>query len=234
MRLLPIGTEAIRTLAIRSLVLAIVLLTAWPAAAQLTRDELAMRNQIYELQQQVQTLQQQLSNQGGRSNLGQPGYSGSQSSGGSDVVPQLLARVQTLEEEMRTLRGRVDQAENEVQQQGADLGKRIDDLRFQLQNGQAGGAPGEAAPPGGPSFGTGYPANGLPPTSGPGGPIPLQGVRRSARRRAPWEARRHPHCRRRNRPARRCGARRSLPCRMATQRWRGTTTRRRKPRRTRC
>ncbi|HTB46850.1 MAG TPA: hypothetical protein VK741_24750 [Acetobacteraceae bacterium] len=174
MRLLPIGTEAIRTLAIRSLVLAIVLLTAWPAAAQLTRDELAMRNQIYELQQQVQTLQQQLSNQGGRSNLGQPGYSGSQSSGGSDVVPQLLARVQTLEEEMRTLRGRVDQAENEVQQQGADLGKRIDDLRFQLQNGQAGGAPGEAAPPGGPSFGTGYPANGLPPTSGPGGPIPLQ------------------------------------------------------------
>ncbi len=188
MRLLPIGSVAIRTLAIRAVVLAIVLLTAWPAAAQLTRDELAMRNQIYELQQQVQTLQQQLSSQGGGTYLGRPGNSGSQSGGGNDVVPQLLARVQTLEEEMRTLRGRVDQAENEIQQQGADLGKRIDDLKFQLQNGQAGGAPSEAAPPAGPGFGTGYPANGagypanstgypangLPPTAGPGGPIPLQ------------------------------------------------------------
>ena len=36
MRLLPIGSVAIRTLAIRAVVLAIVLLTAWPAAAQLT------------------------------------------------------------------------------------------------------------------------------------------------------------------------------------------------------
>jgi TolA-binding protein len=181
---------AIRTLAIRTLVLAILLLTAWPAAAQLTREELALRNQIYELQQQVQTLQQQVANQsaGGGSYLGRPGYSGSQSSGGNDVVPQLLARVQTLEEEVRTLRGRVDEAENQLQQQGADLGKRIDDLKFQMQNGQAGGAPTEAAPPAGPDSGAGYPANGtgyppngtgyppngLPQTSGPGAPIPLQ------------------------------------------------------------
>jgi TolA-binding protein len=186
MRLLPIGTVAIRTLAIRSLVLAIVLLTAWPAAAQLTREELALRNQIYELQQQVQALQQQVSNQGGGGGtyLGRPGYSGSQGGGGNDVVPQLLARVQTLEEEMRTLRGRVDQAENALQQQGADLGKRIDDLKFQMQNGQAGGAPAEAAPPAGPDSstgypgngypGNGYPGNGLPQTSGPGAPIPPQ------------------------------------------------------------
>jgi len=167
MGLLPIWALAIRTLA-----LAALLLTAWPAAAQMTREEIALRNQIYELQQQVQALQQQMAGQGrsGGSYLSQPGYQAPQANGGNDIVAQLLARVQTLEEEVRTLRGRVDETQNELQKQGADLGKRIDDLAFQMQNpGATGGTPTETAPPAGP----GSPA-GLPQGPAPGSPIPLQ------------------------------------------------------------
>jgi TolA-binding protein len=162
MRLLPIWTVGIRTLALAGL-----LLTARPAAAQLTRDEIALRNQIYELQQQVQALQQQGSQGGnGGSYLGRPSYQAPQSGGGSDVVAQLLARVQTLEEDVRTLRGRVDEIQNAQQQQAQDLGKRIDDLRFQMQNpGAAGGAPTEAPPPAGPDLSGGPP---------PGSPVQLQ------------------------------------------------------------
>ncbi len=43
---------------------------------------------------------------------------------------------------MRQLRGRIDETQNLVQRQGADLNKRIDDLAFQI-NPQGGGA----APP---------------------------------------------------------------------------------------
>jgi TolA-binding protein len=172
MRLLPIWTLAIRALALAGL-----LLTAWPAAAQMTRDEIALRDQVYELQQQVQALQQQVATQrgGGGSYLGRPGY---QAPPGGDIVAQLLARVQTLEEEVRTLHGRVDEAQNELQKQGADLGKRIDDLAFQMQNpGATGGAPTEAAPPAGPDSGAGAPAgspSGSPQGPAPGSPVPLQ------------------------------------------------------------
>jgi TolA-binding protein len=166
MRWLPI-----RTLAIRAVALAGLLLAAWPAAAQMTREELALRNQIYELQQQVQLLQQQMSAQGGGggSYLGRPGYPPPQSGGGNDLVAQLLARVQTLEEEVRTLRGRVDEVQNQLQQQTADLGKRIDDLTFQMQNGQAPGGAGQATP-GSPAAPQGYAPQG----AGPGSPVPLQ------------------------------------------------------------
>ena len=170
MRLLPIRTLAIRTLVLASLLATTLLLAMGPAAAQLTRDEIELRNQIYELQQQVQALQQNAQGGNGGSYLGRPSYQPPPSGGGNDVVAQLLARVQTLEEEVRTLRGRDDELENALQKQGADLGKRIDDLTFQLQN-QQGGAPTEAAPPAGPES----PAGALPAQGpAPGAPIPLQ------------------------------------------------------------
>lgn len=176
----------IRTLAIRALTFTGLLLMAWPASAQLTREEIALRNQIYELQQQVQALQQQAGS-GGGSYLGRPGGQPPQAGSGNEVVPQLLARVQTLEEEVRTLHGRVDELQNQLEQQASDLGKRIDDLTFQMQNGQTpGSAPAQgAAPPGSASAGTsqgstpqGYAPQGYPPQGyaarGPGSPIPLQ------------------------------------------------------------
>ena len=60
--------------------------------------------------------------------------------GGSDLVAQLLSRVDALEEQVRQLRGRIDETQNQVQRQGAELGKRIDDMAFQAQNPQVGAA----------------------------------------------------------------------------------------------
>src|SRR6185312_1408301 len=46
---------------------------------------------------------------------------------------------------------RVDEVDNRVQQQSADLGKRIDDLAFQMQNGGAAAGQAPGAPPAAPS-----------------------------------------------------------------------------------
>ena len=112
-------------------------LLAWvaPAAAQVeSREGIALQNQILELRRQVQTLQDQ-SNRGGGSptNLGRGAYP-PPPAGGGDLVTQLLSRVDALEEQVRQLRGRIDETQNDVQRQGADLGKRIDDMAFQTQN----------------------------------------------------------------------------------------------------
>jgi TolA-binding protein len=127
-----------------------------PAWAQLeSREAIALQNQIMELRQQLQTLQQ--SGRGG----GNPTYLGGgypqPSSGGNDLLAQLVTRVGALEEQMRQLRGRIDETENQVQRQGADLGKRIDDLAFQVN--PQGGTPPASAPP--------APQSGLLPQPGP-------------------------------------------------------------------
>ena len=52
--------------------------------------------------------------------------------GGSDLLAQLLTRVDSLEDQVRQLRGRIDETQNQLQQQTTDLSKRIDDLAFQI------------------------------------------------------------------------------------------------------
>ena len=134
------------------------------ATAQVeTREGLALRNQIWELQQQVQDLRQQVQQrQGGGSYLGQPYSTPQAQGGGNDMVAQLLARVQTLEEQVRELRGKIAETQNQLEQQNAALNKRIDDLTFQLQNPQAGGAaPMPGGGPGGPGQ-AGGPSGGAP------------------------------------------------------------------------
>ena len=110
--------------------------SALPANAQVeTREGIALQNQILDLRRQLQTLQDQ--NARGPStptNLGRAPYP--PASGGSDLIAQLLSRVDTLEEQVRQLRGRVDETQNQVQRQGADLSKRIDDMQFQSQTSQ--------------------------------------------------------------------------------------------------
>jgi TolA-binding protein len=161
MRLLPIWTLALAGL---------LLTAAWPAAAQpLTREEIELHDQVYQLQQEVQALQAQVAQQrNGGSYLGQQqGYPPPRSGAGAggDLVAQLLTQVQSLEAEVRDLRGRIDETQNELKQSVADLGKRIDDLAFQVNQGAgnpgagtagapaagAPAAPGEEAPPAGPS-----------------------------------------------------------------------------------
>ncbi|HTI79692.1 MAG TPA: tetratricopeptide repeat protein [Acetobacteraceae bacterium] len=127
---------------IRPILAAVALMfAAMPAWAQVeSREGIALQNQILDLQRQVQGMQAQ-AGRGSPTNLG-GGYSGpppSTSSG--DLVAQLLSRVGALEDQVRQLRGRVDELQNQADRQSADLAKKIDDLAFQMQN------PGAAAPP---------------------------------------------------------------------------------------
>jgi TolA-binding protein len=134
-----------------------------PALAQIeSREGIALRDQIAELRYELQRLQAQVSSGRGGSVLGsQPPPP--QSAGGNDVTAQLVVRVQQLEDEVRQLRGRTDELQNQLQQQTADIGKRLDDLAFQLQNPQAAAAAAAAARQAGAA-------------SGPAAPTPLTGA----------------------------------------------------------
>ena len=140
------------------IVAACLVLACWPLAAGAqpeSREAIALQNQIYQLQQQVESLRQQVANgQSGGSSLGGYGYQQQSQQGSSnDMVAQLLSRVNTLDEQMRELRGQVDELQNETQQKLADLNKQIGDLKFQMQNpgAAAGTAPGAPMTPGGPA-----------------------------------------------------------------------------------
>ena len=142
-----------------------------PAVAQIeSREGIALRDEILQLRQEVDALRAQVNEQGGAS-FGGGRSSASESAGGgsvgaSDMVPRLLERVNTLEDEIRSLRGRVDELQNEQQQQAADLNKKIGDLQFQLQNPGAAPPDGTApAPAGAPS-----PAGTAPPDAPAGVP----------------------------------------------------------------
>jgi len=130
---------------------ALAIVPARPAQAQFTsREAIALNNQIAELRHDVQGLREQIGRGGGGGSSSALGgtRSAPPAAGGSDTVTQLLDRVSQLEEEVRTLRGRIDEAYNASQRQGEDLSKQIGDLNFKL-DGQAGtGAPAPAAAPG--------------------------------------------------------------------------------------
>ena len=123
-----------------------------------TREGIALQNEIYQLQQELEQLRQQGPSRGGGSALG--GYSDREAApprGESNLVTQLLSRVDMLEGQVRDLRGRIDELQNQTQQQSADLSKQLDDLKFRMQNGggrpppgDADTAPSEAPPPEGP------------------------------------------------------------------------------------
>lgn len=133
-------------LAIGLALLLLVIALRQPVQAQVeSREGIALQNQILELRRQMQMLQDQ-SNRGGAppTYLGRSGYPPPPGSS-SDLVAQLLSRVDALEEQVRQLRGRIDETQNQVQRQGLELGKRIDDMAFQGGAGPAGGPP--AAPP---------------------------------------------------------------------------------------
>jgi TolA-binding protein len=135
-----------------------------PAHAQEmeSREAIALQNEIYQLQQEIGSLRQQLANGSrGGSSLGGYSYQQAPPSQGAanDMVAQLLSRVNTLDDQVRDLRGRIDELQNQTQQQNADLSKQLADLKFQMQNGGAGAAappsdadaaPSEAPPPEGP------------------------------------------------------------------------------------
>ncbi len=154
---------------------------AMPALAQMdSREGIALQNQIYQLRQEIQ----QLRDQAGRGGSVLAPSRGSASVSG-DMLTQLLTRVDAMEEQVRQLRGRIDETQYQLQRQNADLTKRIEDLAFQMGAGGAGGgaaggltAPAPSPRPTPPSQG---PAPGSLPTpltppapSGPAQPAPPQ------------------------------------------------------------
>ena len=121
-----------------------------PARAQIeSREGIQLENEVAELRQQLQGLRDQLARTppAGGSSLG--GYQAPPPPAGatSDATAQLLDRVLRLEDEVRALRGRIDEVDNARQRQAEDLGKQIGDLNFKIDNGAAGGAPTPGAPP---------------------------------------------------------------------------------------
>lgn len=142
------------------LMLIALLLAAAPARAQPeTREGIFLQNQIQELKRDIMQLRDQM--RSGGSSLGNrapvPGP-GPVMAG--DVTTALLERVSRLEDEVRQLRGKLDEAANTQRRMGEDLTKQIDDLNFKLDNG--------AARPGAP------PAR--PPAPGVTVPVPVPGA----------------------------------------------------------
>jgi len=141
-----------------------------------SREGIALQNQIYQLRQQLQAVQDQMARGGGGSGSRQPSYlPPPPQSGGSDLLAQLLTRVDSLEEQVRQLRGRIDETQNQLQRQNDDLGKRIDDLAFQMnpQNGALRGPSAPSSSQGPTSMPLVPPSPPRPPTAaGPTGPRP--------------------------------------------------------------
>ncbi len=121
-------------------VLAVMLALGAPSPGALaqvdSREGIALQNQMYQLRQEMQVLRDQIGHGSGAPATGRGDYT-APSGSGNDMLAQLLTRVDALEDQVRGLRGRVDELQNQLQRRSADLGKRIDDLAFQM-NSQAG------------------------------------------------------------------------------------------------
>jgi len=127
------------------------MLLAPPAMAQVeTREGIYLQNQILELKQQFQQMQQIQSSPGMAPAVpegeGAPAPAPGVSAGGNDSVAQLLVRVTELEEELRSMRGKLAELSNQAQRDHDELNKKIDDLAFKTGHGAV-PAPGDGAAP---------------------------------------------------------------------------------------
>ncbi len=138
-----------RPVGVRASLLAALLLSGpvvVPAAAQQvdSREGITLQNQILELRRDLQQLQLQ---RGG--GLPAPVPRGGGVGGGNELSAQLLDRVTSLEEEVRRLRGQLDEQANANRRAQDDLAKQIGDLGFRQQNaGAASPGPSSRPPPG--------------------------------------------------------------------------------------
>lgn len=109
-----------------------------------SREGIALQNQMYQLRQELQMLRDQVAHGGVAM---PPARGGPPAALGNDMVAQLLTRVDGMDDQLRQLRGRIDELQNQMQRQNADLGKRVDDLAYQM-TGRAGAdaVPGQPAP----------------------------------------------------------------------------------------
>jgi TolA-binding protein len=143
-----------------------------PARAQVeTREGIYLQNQLAELRQELQALREQMgkSPPAAGSALGAYQPPAPADAGTNELIAQLLGRVQRLEDDVRTLRGRVDEIDNARQRQNDELTKQIGDLNFKLENGAGATPPADGKPP----AGTGQsPPQGNLAAETPGTPVP--------------------------------------------------------------
>lgn len=120
---------------IAPVVVAALLLTVSgaPVHAQIdSREGIALQNQIYGLRQELKAVEDQMARGGAPGTQSQVYAPSAPPAGASDLLAQLLTRVDQLEEQVRQLRGQVDETQNQLQRQNDDLSKRIADLAFQI------------------------------------------------------------------------------------------------------
>ncbi|ACI50992.1 conserved hypothetical protein [Gluconacetobacter diazotrophicus PA1 5] len=132
---------------------ALTILSPLPVRAQdgmTSREGIALQNQIMDLRQQLSQLQSAPGAGGGMLPPAGPDSvpQNVMPPANGDLTAQLLNRVMTLEQQVRDMRGQLDQLTNQVQQQNAALSKQIEDMNFAAQNGHPApaGAPPAAAP----------------------------------------------------------------------------------------
>jgi tol-pal system protein YbgF len=114
---------------------ALALLAPSGASAQTTSDLRYMSDQIRQLQQQVQQLQ-------GQSGAGVAGAGGTAA---GSVVASHEVRLQQIEEQLRNLTGRIEQADYRVQQLSDKMDKLVADVDFRLRALEQGGIPAAGA-----------------------------------------------------------------------------------------
>lgn len=113
--------------------------SASPAKAQVeSREGIALQNQVLELRRDLQRLRSQ-SGQGGAAQPVEP----APPTGSSDLSARLLDRVTQLEDDVRTLRGRLDEVDNARRHDSEDFKKQLGDLSFRAS--QSAAAPSGAA-----------------------------------------------------------------------------------------
>jgi TolA-binding protein len=129
-----------------ALLAALLSAVAPPAGAQVeSREAIALQNQILQLRQELDLLRRGGAVAPPAAPAGRPG-----APAGGELVGTLLTRVAALEEEVRRLRGRLEEVEFARRQLSQALEKLQGDIDFRLQQleGQGGRAPaGVPAPP---------------------------------------------------------------------------------------
>ena len=93
-----------------------------------SREGIALQNQILELRRDLEAVQSQ------RGALAPPVRRGGDSGGGGEIAAQLLGRVAQLEDDVRRLRGQLDEQVNASRRQIDGLSKQIADQNFRQQN----------------------------------------------------------------------------------------------------
>lgn len=105
-----------------------------------SREGIALQNQINELRYRLDELKSEIPSGGSALGAAQPAGNHPKA---NDLTVELLDRVSLLSEELRGLRGEVETLRNQMDQQTAELNKKISDLQFQLQQAPKAAAPGK-------------------------------------------------------------------------------------------